>query len=88
MENQTHFAMENQNGAEVVKTGEWVWTLFLTFIPLVNIIMFFVWAFGSGTNPNKANWAKASLIWIAIVICIYILIFLIFGAAILAAFQQ
>jgi len=33
---------------------------------LVGFIMLFVWAFGSGENPNKANWAKATLIWFVI----------------------
>jgi hypothetical protein len=50
-------------------------------IPLVNIIMLFVWAFGGGAPPSKANWAKASLIWLAIFIVVYGLIALIFGAA-------
>lgn len=48
--------------APVIKLGDWVVTLIIMIIPLVNLIMLFVWAFGDGTNPNKANWAKASLI--------------------------
>ena len=47
--------------------------------------MLFVWAFGNDTNPNKANWAKAALIWAAIAIGIYITFAVIFGAALLAA---
>ncbi|NEU59447.1 hypothetical protein DC345_05675 [Paenibacillus taichungensis] len=57
-------------------------TLFLMMIPLVNIIMLFVWAFGD-SNPSKANYAKASLLWAAIGIVVYILVFvLIIGAGI------
>ena len=37
--------------------------------------MLFVWAFGGGTNPTKANYCKASLIWIAIVIVLYVCFF-------------
>ncbi|PZT53015.1 hypothetical protein DN757_24535 [Paenibacillus silvae] len=48
-------------------------TLFLLMIPLVNLIMLFVWAFG-GSNPSKANFAKASLMWGLIVIVFYILL--------------
>ncbi|QOS82712.1 hypothetical protein JNUCC31_29435 [Paenibacillus sp. JNUCC31] len=48
-------------------------TLFLMMIPLVNIIMLFVWAFGD-SNPSKANYAKAALLWAAIGIVIWILI--------------
>jgi succinate dehydrogenase/fumarate reductase cytochrome b subunit len=72
--------MANQDN-QTVTTGNWVLTLLITLIPVVNIIMLFVWAFGAGTQPSKANWAKASLIWLAIFIVIYLLIFVIFGAA-------
>ncbi|HBU81955.1 MAG TPA: hypothetical protein DEF35_09980 [Paenibacillus sp.] len=51
-------------------------TLFLMMIPLVNIIMLFVWAFGD-SNPSKANYAKASLLWAAIGIVVYILVFVV-----------
>jgi purine-cytosine permease-like protein len=79
--------MENTTNQAPLKTGEWILTLLITAIPLIGIIMLLVWAFGSNMNENKANWAKAMLIWIAIVIGIYILLGLIFGAAILAAFS-
>ncbi len=69
---------------QVIKTSDWVITLLITAIPLVGLIMLFVWAFGNNTQVCKANWAKAMLIWIAIVIGIYILIAIIFGAAILS----
>jgi hypothetical protein len=58
--------MENQQQATVVSTKEWVLTYLIMIIPIVNIVMLFVWAFGSSENPNKANWAKARLIWLAI----------------------
>ena len=64
-----------------VSISDWFLTLFLTAIPLVGLILLFVWAFGSTTNPSKANWAKAALLWAAIGIVIYIIIFAIFGAA-------
>lgn len=79
--------MENENNAEIVKTGEWVLTYLITAIPIVGIVMLFVWALGSNTNPNKANWAKATLIWAAIIIGLYILIFAMFGASFLSAFR-
>ena len=75
--------MENQND-QVVKTGDWVLTLLICAIPIVGFIMLFVWAFGGGTNPSKANWAKAALIWIAISICFGIFLLVIFGAALFA----
>jgi hypothetical protein len=57
-----------------VSVGEWLITYLLLSIPLVNIVMLFVWAFGSSTHPSKANWAKASLIWVAIATVLYIVV--------------
>lgn len=54
--------------------GQWMLTLFITFIPLVNLIMLLVWAFGSSTHPEKANWAKATLAWFAIFIGLSVLL--------------
>ena len=47
-------------------------------IPLVNIVMMLVWAFGSNTNPNKANYFKATLILFAIVMAIYLVLAVVF----------
>jgi amino acid transporter len=51
---------------EIVTIGEWFITMLLMIIPLVNIILLFVWAFGSNMKISKSNWAKAQLIWMAI----------------------
>lgn len=79
--------MENSTNQVPVKTSEWVLTFLITAIPLVGFIMLFVWAFGSSTDESKANWAKAALIWFAIIIGIYVLFAVIFGAALLGAFS-
>ncbi len=60
--------------AEVMKLGEWVVTILITMIPLVNLVMLFVWSFSKGENPNKRNWARANLIWMGVSIIIAILI--------------
>jgi len=63
-----------------VSLGEWMITMLLCAIPIVNLVMLFMWGFGSDTQPSKANWAKASLIWIGILVVFYILvIIIIFG---------
>jgi uncharacterized membrane protein YdbT with pleckstrin-like domain len=58
--------MENQTQAQVLSIKDWMITLLISFLPLVGFVMLFVWAFGSNENPNKANFAKAALIWTAI----------------------
>ena len=59
----------------VVSVGEWMLVMLILAIPLVNIVMLFVWAFGGGVNKTKANYCKASLIWIAIAIAMWIIFF-------------
>lgn len=78
--------MENSINELPIRTSEWVITLLVASIPIINFIMFFVWAFGSGTHASKANWAKAMLIWLAVITVIYTLIAIVFGVAILSAF--
>ena len=75
----------NQNLENPNSVGDWVLTIFLTCIPCVGLILLFVWAFGSGTNESKSNWAKAQLIWVAIGIVVTIILYAIMGAASFAA---
>ena len=76
--------MENQDQrTSVLSIKDWVFTLIILALPLVGFIMLFVWGFGSDTNENKANFAKAALIIYAIMIAISILFMLVFGAAFL-----
>ena len=59
-------------------TGEWFVTLLILAIPLVNIIMMFVWAFGSG-NIGRRNLCRAYLIWVCIAIGLGIVFALVGG---------
>ena len=63
--------------------GDWVLTIFLTCIPLVGLVLLFVWAFGGNTQKSKANWAKAQLIWTAVGIVCWIIFYVTLGAAII-----
>ncbi|MFX3634173.1 MAG: hypothetical protein ACE3L7_16300 [Candidatus Pristimantibacillus sp.] len=81
---QPNFQMQAQAAPEV-SFKDWMLTILLMAIPVVNIIMLFVWGFGSGTNPSKANFAKASLLWMAIGIVLYIVIFVLFIGAFMAS---
>jgi len=79
--------MENSANKVSVRTGDWVLTFLIASIPIVGFVMLFVWAFSGNTNESKANWAKAALIWLAIITVIYIIIGVVFGATILSAFN-
>jgi hypothetical protein len=69
-----------------ITVGDWVVTLLIMFIPLVNLIMLFVWAFSGGTNLSKANWAKATLIWMLVGLVLGILFWGAIGSMFLGAF--
>ena len=60
-----------------MSVGDWILTFLIMVIPIVNIVMLFVWGFGNNTHPSKASWAKAALILIAISFVLY---FVFFGA--------
>jgi len=79
----------NEPNYKPVSVGDWMITYLLMCIPIVNLILLFVWAFGSNTPQSKANWAKASLLWILVAIIFYIIVFLGFaliaGAGVFAA---
>ena len=66
---------------EPISVKDWVITILITAIPLVGLIMLFVWGFGSDTHPSKGNWAKATLIWYLIGIILWFIFMMIFGTA-------
>ena len=50
--------------------GSWMLTLFITGIPVVNLIYLLVLAFGSSATPSKRNFARATLIWALIALVV------------------
>lgn len=70
---------------EPVTMKEWIITMLILMIPLVNIVMPFVWAFGGNTNPSKANFFKAQIIFAVVAIVIW---FLFVGALIMPVLRS
>ena len=68
--------MENQN-YKPMTIGEWLITFIISVIPIVGIIMWFIWAFGGDTHPSKRLFAQISLIPIPIlgIITLFLLAF-------------
>lgn len=50
---------QNRN---IVTTGDWVLSILLLVVPVVQIVAPFVWAFSSSTPLSKKNFGKAILI--------------------------
>ncbi|MGY6587025.1 MAG: hypothetical protein ACXIUB_01930 [Wenzhouxiangella sp.] len=61
------------NEQQPVTLGNWMLTILIMAIPLVNLIMLLVWAFSGSTPVSKANWAKATLLWMLIMIVVGVL---------------
>ncbi len=62
-----------------VTIKEWIIVFIISAIPLVNIIMLFVWAFGGNANKSIETWAKASLLFYLFSIALLIIIAVVFG---------
>lgn len=75
----------SQSLTEPLTMGQYLLMYIILAIPLVNLVMLFIWAFGSSTNLNKKNFARASLIIMAAGIVLSIVFSSIF-AAIFSAF--
>lgn len=48
---------------DVVKVSEWLLTLIVLMIPVVNIVMLIVWLVSKKTNPSKKNYLKVQIIF-------------------------
>jgi MFS family permease len=75
--------MESNQERKALSVGGWIGTLIVMAIPVVNIIMMFVWGFGSGDIGRK-RFCIASLILAAIGIVITVAIGLLTGFAMLS----
>ena len=58
---------------------DWILTLIILLIPCVGIVMYFVWAFESNGNINRRNFSRAQLIIFAVLLGIYLVLFMLFG---------
>ena len=79
-----HYSRFDEYRNQPMSVGDWFITILITAIPLVGIIMLFIWAFSTDANINKANWAKATLIWYAIGIVMAVVILASVGFAFFA----
>ena len=60
-----------------LSTGQFLAMQLLMIIPIANIVLLFVWGFSAGTNINRRNWARATLIKMAIGVALTILLMII-----------
>ncbi len=79
--------MESNQQRRSLSVGGWIGTLIVLMIPLINIIMLFVWGLGGGDIGRK-RFCIATLILAAIIIILSIVFGLIFGFAMFSFFQN
>lgn len=68
--------------------GGWVLAIFLTMIPLVNIIYLLVLAFGGSISVAKKNFARATLIWMIVGILVSIVAAILFASLGVSVFNE
>jgi hypothetical protein len=60
--------------------GDWMVTILILAIPLVNIVMYLYWALSSSGNINRKTFCQATLIWVLIMLGIGVIVVVITGA--------
>ena len=81
---------DNNSVEKPLTTGEWFVTLLILGLPVVGIVMYFVWAFGSG-NMGRRNFCRAALLWLAVAACLAIIgliVFVVLGGTLAALISQ
>lgn len=78
--------VSNGSGDSVVSVGSYLGHIILFSIPIVGFIMLLVKAFGSKSNKNISNLAKAQLLLSVIITVLTVVIMIVFGAAIFTMF--
>ena len=73
-----------------LSTGEWFVSLLVLGLPLIGLVMYFVWGFGDG-NLGRRNFCRAVLLWFAVIMCLGIIgliAFIILGGTLAALMNQ
>ncbi len=78
------YAAQARPNNEPLRVGQFIGMLLLMCIPIANIILMFVWAFGSTVNLNKKNYARAMLILTGVMLVFWIIA----GGALAAVLQE
>lgn len=89
-----HFLGKHMNAvvetreASPVSLGDWIITLIVLAIPIVGLVMLFVWGFSSSAHPSKRNYCRAVLILALILFVLAILIGIMGGFAAFSAMNH
>ncbi|TQK62554.1 hypothetical protein FB479_105338 [Brevibacillus sp. AG162] len=71
MDHQTYVEGSIAENEKVMTMKDWILVSLFMMIPIANIVLLFMWAFGSDGNLNRKNWSKATLLLMAILLGLY-----------------
>jgi hypothetical protein len=73
MDSMNYREMDPGQNRNIVTTGDWVVSILLLALPIVQIVVPIVWAFSSSTPLSKKNFGKAILIlWLVPIVLIVV----------------
>jgi len=61
---------------EPMSIKDWLKVMLILCIPIANIVMLCVWGFSNNENKSRANFCKAYLIWMAIMVGVAIVMWI------------
>ncbi|WKY43113.1 zinc ribbon domain-containing protein [Eubacteriaceae bacterium ES2] len=79
---------KKDESSPVLSLGDWMLTLLLLIIPIVNLVMLIIWSADSSTNPSKRHFAQAQLIFMGIGIVLSIIFSLLFAAVFVSSMNS
>lgn len=79
---------ENEIKSFMMKPIDWAITIFVINLPLIGLIMLFVWAFSNDGNLVRQNFAKGYLLFMLLALVIAFFILLSFGGMIFSNLDQ
>lgn len=80
MEPQDNMTYRDDQYSAPMSVKDYVIALIIFAIPIVNLIMGFVWGFSNDVNINKKNLSRAFLIYTAIMIALVIIFYIVMFA--------
>ena len=66
--------MSTQPYQRELSVGDWILTLIVLAVPLVNVVMYLYWAFSGSAHPTRRNFSRASLVLFAIGVAFYLVV--------------
>lgn len=75
-------AYQHEPIKDPVRMSEWLVNMIVLAVPIVNIIVALIWAFGSDTKPSLKNFSRAWLIWAIIGTIIAIALGILIGVSV------